>query len=39
MNIDILKTYVEDCLAKGINPTFDGLKLFKDLIKAQKKFI
>jgi hypothetical protein len=28
MSIYVLKRYVEECLKKGINPTFEGLKIY-----------
>lgn len=31
MNINVLKTYVEECLKNGIEPTFQGLNAYYKL--------
>lgn len=33
MSINVLKRYVEECLKKGVDPTFEGLKRYnKNLV-------
>lgn len=37
MNIKILKKYMTNCKEFGVNPTWEGLKKFKNKFKGVKK--